>query len=281
MKESVWALMGGRQVVAAPHAVVGIVNATPDSFYDGGRWDTPEKAVAHGCRLAAEGAAMLDVGGESTRPFAQPVPLEEELRRVVPVVAGLVAACPEVPVAVDTTKAAVAQAALEAGAVAVNDVSAMEADPALAEVLAHYQPGYVLMHAQGTPQTMQLAPHYTDVVAEVLAFFEAKLAAMTRFLPEDHIVLDLGIGFGKTLEHNLALLRAIPRFTALGRPLYIGISHKSLWQGLLGRGIGERGAATVAATAILGGMGIAFHRVHEVREAHDALAVVQALQGWT
>lgn len=279
MKQAVWVLGGGRQLVAEPFAVVGIVNATPDSFYDGGRHADAAAAVAHGLRLAEEGAAMLDVGGESTRPFAEPVAQDEELHRVVPVVAGLVAARPQVPVAVDTVKAAVAQAALEAGAVAVNDVSALRADPALAEVLAQYRPGYVLMHAQGTPRTMQVDPRYTDVVAEVLAFFEAKLAELTRFLPEDRIVLDPGIGFGKTLEHNLALLRAIPRLAALGRPLYIGISHKSLWQGLLGRAVGERLAATVAATALLGTMGVAFHRVHEARQASDALAVARALMG--
>jgi len=276
---SVWVLRGGWRLPARPFAVVGIVNVTPDSFYDGGRhWGT-EAAVSHGLTLAGQGAAMLDVGGESTRPFADPVPVHEELSRVVPVVRALAAAAPEIPVAVDTVKAEVARQALEAGAVAINDVSAMGMDPALADILAQYQPGYVLMHAQGTPQTMQVAPHYEDVVEEVLRFFEAKLAVLTRFLPEDRIVLDPGIGFGKTLEHNLALLRAVDRFAALGRPLYIGISHKSLWKGLLGREVGERLPATIAATAVLGLRGIAFHRVHDVGPCRDALMVAAALGG--
>lgn len=279
MTSSVWVLRGGWRLHAQPFAVVGIVNATPDSFYDGGKHADTEAAVAHGLALAAQGADMLDVGGESTRPFADPVPVDEELTRVVPVVRALAAAAPEIPVAVDTVKAEVARQALDAGAVAVNDVSAMGVDPALADVLAQYQPGYVLMHAQGTPRTMQVAPHYEDVVEEVLRFFEAKLAVLTRFLPEDRIVLDPGIGFGKTLEHNLALLRAVDRFAALGRPLYIGISHKSLWKGLLGREVGERLPATIAATAVLGLRGIAFHRVHDVGPCRDALMVAAALGG--
>lgn len=279
MVSSVWVLRGGWRLQAQPFAVVGIVNATPDSFYDGGRHSDAEAAVAHGVALAAQGAAMLDVGGESTRPFAEPVPVEEELSRVVPVVRALVAATPQIPVAVDTVKAEVARQALDAGAVAINDVSAMSMDPALADVLAQYRPGYVLMHAQGTPRTMQVAPHYDDVVGEILRFFEEKLAVLTRFLPEDHIVLDPGIGFGKTLEHNLDLLRATDRLAALGRPLYIGISHKSLWKGLLGREVGERLPATVAATAVLGLRGVAFHRVHDVGACRDALMVAAALGG--
>jgi len=272
-----WVLKDGWRLEPRPCGIVGIVNVTPDSFYDGGRYCGVQEATSHGMRLAQEGAHMLDVGGESSRPFADPVPVDEELRRVVPVVAALVSSCPQVPVAVDTVKAEVARQALEAGAVAVNDISALEADPALADVLAQFRPGYVLMHAQGTPQTMQVAPHYEDVVGDVLYFFEKKLGQLTRFLPEDRIVLDVGIGFGKTLAHNLALLRAMDRFAALGRPLYVGVSNKSLWHGLLGRAVEERLPATVAATAILCLRGVAYHRVHEVAAAWDAVRVAQTL----
>lgn len=281
-----WTIAGGRVLGPAPFLLAGIINATPDSFYDGGRHLTPAAAVSRGRALALEGAHILDVGGESTRPGAAEVPLEEELRRVVPVVRelaampgrhmdGLAGGFPVV--AVDTYKAGVAAAALEAGALIVNDVSACRFDPALLEVVAQLKPGYVLMHSQGEPRTMQRDPRYGDVVDDICAFFEERLRALVRAgLPEDRVVLDPGIGFGKRLEHNLAILRGIERFGKLGRPLYMGLSNKSLWGTLLGLGPQERGLATAVATALLVARGVLVHRVHEAAPARQAALVAAA-----
>jgi dihydropteroate synthase len=211
-------LAGERTLSCRAPLVAGIVNVTPDSFSDGGRHPDTASAVAHGRRLVAEGAAMLDVGGESTRPGAPPVSLEEECRRTVPVVCELAAAFPDIPVSIDTSKAGCAQAALEAGAVVVNDISACAFDPELLDVLVARQPGYVLMHSQGRPETMQHDPRYDDVVTEILAFFEDRLAWLVRSgLSEDRVVLDPGIGFGKRPEHQPAILRHLDRFLTLGR----------------------------------------------------------------
>ncbi|HWQ10339.1 MAG TPA: dihydropteroate synthase, partial [Holophaga sp.] len=201
---TLWRLAGGRSLACEIDRIIGIVNVTPDSFYDGGRHADTAAAVAHGRKLAAEGVDMLDVGGESTRPGAAPVSPEAEIARVVPVIAALAAALPDIPVSVDTYRAGCAQAAVAAGAAVINDVSACAFDPALLEVVADLKPGYVLMHSLGRPETMQQDPRYGDVVEEILAFFEGKLAMLTRAgLPEDRVVLDPGIGFGKRLEHNL------------------------------------------------------------------------------
>ncbi|MGE4553568.1 MAG: dihydropteroate synthase [Desulfovibrionaceae bacterium] len=281
MRDVQWTVRGGRVLGPAPFFIAGIVNVTPDSFYDGGRHADTASAVAHGLELARQGADLLDVGGESTRPYADPVPEAEEIRRVAPVLRGLAQALgPDGPVlCVDTVKPGAARAALEAGAAVVNDVSAL-ADPALLDLLAEFRPGYVLMHTQGTPADMQDAPRYADPVAEVLAFFERGLARLTAAgLPEDRVVLDPGIGFGKRLEHNLALLRGVERFMALGRPVYVGLSNKSLFAGLLDLGPDERHNATQAATAVLAMRGVAVHRVHEVEPTRQTLAVVRALSG--
>ncbi|WP_449243132.1 dihydropteroate synthase [Desulfovibrio sp.] len=287
MRDNTWIIKGGKVLGPAPFFVAGIVNVTPDSFHDGGRWLDAGAAIGHGRELAAQGAHILDVGGESTRPGAADVSEEEELRRVLPVIAEL-ARLPRAPLSgcggeypvlsVDTFKARVAAGALAAGADIVNDISACRFDEGLADVLAQEKPGYVLMHAQGRPRDMQRAPSYDDVVEEVLAFFEERLQYLcARGLPEDRIVLDPGIGFGKTLEHNLRLLREIGRFESLGRPLYVGLSNKSMFQALLGLENGRRGTATQAATAILATKGVAVHRVHDVAETVRTLSLAAAM----
>ena len=282
-----WHVSGGRVLGPAPFLVAGIVNVTPDSFFDGGLFLDPQAAVARGRELVLSGAHILDVGGESTRPGAAPVTEADELARVVPVIAAL-ASLPAVEqdgqpgespaLSVDTYKARVAEAALNAGASIVNDISACRFDPGLLDVLARHKPGYVLMHSLGRPGTMQQAPRYDDVVGEILAFFEERLTALTKAgLPEANIVLDPGIGFGKLLEHNLAILRGLERFGTLGRPLFVGLSNKSLWGQLLGLAPGQRQTATAVATALLVARGVLAHRVHEVAGAHQAGVIATAM----
>ena len=273
-----WDLCRGRTLGPAPFFVVGILNVTPDSFYDGGQAADPAAAVAKGLALLDEGADILDIGGESTRPFSEPVSGDMELARVLPVVQGILAARPDAVLSVDTTKASVARACLEAGALILNDVSAMEADPELLQVVRDFHPGYVLMHSLGRPITMQIAPRYDDVMAEIMRFFATKLELLVRSgVPESRIVLDPGIGFGKTVEHNLEILKNICKLFELGRPVYMALSNKSLWGELLGRQGRERNAATLAATVALHERGVRIHRVHEVREIRDGLAVAHML----
>lgn len=275
---AVWRLGRGMRLTCDASRIAGIVNVTPDSFYDGGRHADAAAAVAHGLSLAEGGADMLDVGGESTRPGAAPVSLEEELRRVVPVVAGLVAARPDIPVAVDTYKAGCAAAALDAGAVAVNDVSACAFDPGLRDVVAQYKPGYVLMHSQGRPATMQDDPRYGDVVEDILAFFEERMALLVRAgLPEEHIVLDPGVGFGKSTEHNLDILRRLDRFTSLGRPLYLGISNKSVFGAVLALPVEKRNLATAVLSVLCTARGARIHRVHDAAGVAAALRLAAAV----
>ena len=274
-----WDVCRGRTLGPAPFFVVGILNATPDSFYDGGALTGTDALVARGLALLDQGADILDIGGESTRPFAEAVPADVELERVLPVVRGVLGARPDAVVSVDTTKSAVARACLEAGALIVNDVSAAGADPELLDVIAQCKPGYVLMHSQGDPGAMQVDPRYDDVVDEIRRFFAARLETLVRAgVPETNVVLDPGIGFGKTLRHNLEILKNIERFFEFGRPVFMGLSNKSLWKGLLGRDGRERNAATLAATVALYGRGVRIHRVHEVREARDGLIVAQTLE---
>ncbi len=273
-----WKIARGGSITPAPFSVMGIVNVTPDSFFDGGKYAYTENAVAHARELIAQGADILDIGGESTRPFSDPVSASEELERVLPVVEAAAAFKKSVPVSVDTRRAAVAARVLDSGAAIINDVSGCLFDPELADVVAEYKPGYVLMHSQGTPETMQVAPQYADVVAEVLEFFEERMHFLTRAgLPEENIVLDPGIGFGKDLEHNLALLRDIERFNSFGRPLLVGFSNKGLWDGLLGLEKDQRQNATQAGTAVMAAKGVAFHRVHAVDLTVQTLGVVRAL----
>lgn len=273
-----WEVRRGRTLGPAPFFVAGILNVTPDSFYDGGLAADVDAAVTRGIDLLDQGADILDIGGESTRPFSRPVPADVELGRVLPVVRGILAARPEAVLSVDTTKACVARACLEAGALIVNDVSALEADPDLLGVVAEFSPGYVLMHSLGRPQTMQIEPRYDNVVDEIRRFFAARLELLVRSgVPESRIVLDPGIGFGKTVEHNLEILKNICKLFEFGRPVYMALSNKSLWKGLLGRDGRERNAATLAATVLLYERGVCIHRVHEVREIRDGLTVARML----
>jgi len=258
--------------------VMGVVNVTPDSFSDGGRYLDPAAAVAHGAGLVAEGAAILDVGGESTRPGAEPVGLEEELRRVIPVVEGLAERVPGTAISIDTTKAEVARRAVEAGAAVVNDVSALRADPELVGVVAGAGVACCLMHMLGEPRTMQDDPRYEDVVSEVKAFLEERLEfAVGHGVDEQAVWLDPGIGFGKTAEHNLQLLARLDEIVALGRPVVVGTSRKSFLGRLAGgREPGRRLPGTIATNVMALERGASVFRVHDVAEVVDALAVAGA-----
>jgi dihydropteroate synthase len=256
---------------------MGVVNVTPDSFSDGGAFEDPVAAVLHGRRLASEGADILDVGGESTRPGADAVPVEEELRRVVPVVEGLAGLGLPAQISIDTTKLAVAAAAVDAGASYVNDVTAFRGDPALAGLVADRGLDCCLMHMLGEPRTMQVDPRYDDVVSEVKAFLEERMAfAVAAGVAEDRIQLDPGIGFGKTIEHNLELLRRIDEIVALGRPVVVGTSRKSFIGKITGRDVTERVYGTVATCVLALERGARVFRVHDVAAAADALAVTAA-----
>jgi dihydropteroate synthase len=257
---------------------MGIVNVTPDSFSDGGLFLDADAAVEHGRRLAAEGAAILDIGGESTRPGADPVPEDEERRRVLPVVERLSADGVDARLSIDTTKASVARAALDAGATLVNDVSAFRFDPELAGVVAGSGAGCCLMHMLGEPRTMQQDPRYDDVVSDVKAFLEERLAfAVSEGVDEERVWLDPGIGFGKTVEHNLELLRRLDEIVAIGRPVVVGTSRKSFLGKLAGgRDEGERLPGTIATNVVALERGAAVFRVHDVAQNADALAVAAA-----
>lgn len=258
---------------------MGIVNVTPDSFSDGGAYLDREAAVRHALALEAEGAAILDIGGESMRPGAEPVEEAEELRRVVPVVEALAAAGTGAQISVDTVKLAVAQAAVDAGATYVNDVTAFRHDPEIAGLVADRGLDCCLMHMLGEPRTMQRDPRYDDVVSDVKAFLEERLAfAVREGIPEERIHLDPGIGisFGKTVEHNLELLRRLDELVAIGRPVLVGVSRKSFLGHLTGRDVAERGAATLAANLVAFARGATVFRVHEVAPLHDALRVAAA-----
>jgi dihydropteroate synthase len=264
-------------------SVMGVVNVTPDSFSDGGRFLDPDKAVAHGLRLAVEGAAILDIGGESTRPGAPEVSAEEELRRVLPVIEGLAGAA-SAQVSIDTSKAGVAEAALKAGASMVNDVTALRGDVDMAAVIADAGADCCLMHMLGNPRTMQLDPRYDDVVAEVRAFLEERMeVAIDAGIAAERIFLDPGIGFGKTVEHNLELLRRVDELVAVGRPVVIGSSRKSFLGKLTGREEpGERIAGTVATCVLAYERGAQVFRVHDVAPVVDALKVAAAtVAPWT
>jgi dihydropteroate synthase len=254
-------------------SVMGVLNVTPDSFSDGGVHLDPDVAAAAARRMVEEGAALVDVGGESTRPGSDGVAADEELRRVVPVLDRLGG---EVPVSIDTSKATVGRAALERGAILVNDVTALRADPELAGIVAESGAYLCLMHMQGEPRTMQAAPRYADVVSEVAAFLERRLAfAVAQGIAEERVCLDPGIGFGKTVEHNLELVRRLDVLLALGRPVVIGFSRKSSLRKLTGSDdlLGASVAAAVAAFE----HGATILRVHDVRPTVDALTVAGAI----
>jgi dihydropteroate synthase len=269
------------QLPAGP-VVMGVINVTPDSFSDGGLYLDVDAAVEHGRELAAEGAAILDVGGESTRPGAAEVPEAEELERVVPVIERLAQASgPHAAViSIDTRKAAVAERALQAGARIVNDVSAFRHAPEIAGMVASAGAHCCLMHMLGEPRTMQQDPRYDDVVSDVKAFLEERLAfAVGEGIPEDHVWLDPGIGFGKTVDHNLELLRRLDEIVAIGRPVVIGTSRKSFLGKLTGREPGDRVAGTIATNVVAYERGASIFRVHDVAQVVDALKVAAATVG--
>ena len=258
--------------------LMGVVNVTPDSFSDGGLYLEPEAAIAHGSELADEGADILDVGGESTRPGAAEVGAEEELRRTEPVVADLAALGHTL--SIDTSKRAVAEAALDAGAMIVNDVTAMRADPEIGALCADRGAGLVLMHMQGTPRTMQEAPAYDDVVDEVRAFLAERIeAAVAAGVAEERIWVDPGIGFGKALSHNLELLRRLGELRELGRPIVVGTSRKSFIGKVDGSGAEDRIGGTIASSVLAVAEGADVLRVHDVAEAAQATKVAAAILG--
>jgi len=258
--------------------IMGVINVTPDSFSDGGEFFDAEVAVAHGRRLAADGAHILDVGGESTRPGAEPVDAQEELRRVLPVIEGLAGG--EAEISIDTTKVEVARRAVDAGAAIVNDVSAFRFEPALAGLVADSGSDCCLMHMLGEPRTMQADPRYDDVVSDVKAFLEERIAfAVGEGVSEERIWVDPGIGFGKTVEHNLELLRRLDEIVALGRPVVVGTSRKSFLGKLTGAGEKDRLPGTIATNVLALERGARILRVHDVAEVADALTVAAATLG--
>jgi dihydropteroate synthase len=260
-----------------PALVMGIVNVTPDSFSDGGRFFDPGQAVAHALELAAQGAEILDLGGESTRPGAEPVGEAEELRRVIPVIERL-AARVKIPLSIDTAKPAVARAALQAGVSIVNDVAAYREADAMWKVVAEFRAGYICMHAQGAPQTMQVNPVYADVVREVGGFFSGRLERLQASGVEaGQVVLDVGIGFGKTAGHNLQLLAALRSFTKWQRPLLLGVSRKSFIGRLLGADVAARLPASLACAVLAVASGVQIIRTHDVAETVQAVRMAEAV----
>jgi dihydropteroate synthase len=261
-----------------PAVVMGIVNVTPDSFSDGGKFLDAGAAVDHALKLVAEGAEILDVGGESSRPGAEPVNEAEELRRVIPVIEKLVPQV-KVPVSIDTAKPAVARAALAAGASIVNDVAAAQGNKQMWRIVSDFQAGYIVMHSQGTPLTMQQAPVYKDVVREVGEFFSGQLVELfNEGVAVEQVALDAGIGFGKSLEHNLQLLAGLRTFTKWQRPLVLGVSRKSFIQKLLGADVENRLPASLACTVLaLAGGGMHIVRTHDVAETAQAVRMSEAV----
>jgi len=269
---------GGVLDTAARPLVMGILNVTPDSFSDGGRFLSPDAAVAHASTMCEQGADLLDVGGESTRPGSEPVPVEEELRRVVPVIREL-AARTDVPISIDTQKAAVARAALDAGAAIINDVSALRSDPDVAAVAAERGAPVVLMHMQGTPKNMQTNPSYGDVVADVTEWLRQRIDyAVSRGVSQNELLVDPGFGFGKRLGHNLELLRRLPELHALGLPVLVGTSRKSMLGRILNAPEGERLHGTMATVACAVLCGCNMVRVHDVSPALQTVKVCEAIR---
>lgn len=274
----VWQCRTHRFEIGPRPLVMGIVNVTPDSFSDGGRYLDPAAAVEHGLKLASEGADILDVGGESTRPGSEPVPAEEEIRRVLPVVRELAKRTP-VPISVDTMKAAVARACLDAGAIIVNDVAGLRGDPDMPAACAAAGAGVVVMHMQGTPATMQADPRYDDVVREVGDFFAERLRTLADAgIPPERVALDPGIGFGKTMAHNLTLLANLREYQRFARPVVLGVSRKGVIGTLVGRDRMERmpGSLAVACFAVAANSAQVV-RVHDVAAHRDAVVLWEAI----
>ncbi|GIX03765.1 MAG: dihydropteroate synthase [Planctomycetaceae bacterium] len=272
-----WKIRGRDLDLLETPKIMGILNVTPDSFSDGGCWFSRERALDHAEQLVSEGADILDVGGESTRPGAAPVPLDEELRRVIPVIEQ-VAVRFNIPISVDTYKAEVAKQALQAGAHIVNDISGLRFDPNMVAVCAEFHAGVVCMHIQGTPQTMQQAPMYDDVVRDICAYFrERESFLIDNGVTREQIVWDPGIGFGKTAAHNLELLTHTEQLLQLGRPILIGHSRKRFLKHLLRREVDERLYGTLGISLALAHRGIHILRVHDVRATRDALIAYRAI----
>ncbi len=273
-----WKVKGGGVIGPAPFLIAGILNVTPDSFYDGGKYDEHSRALDHATAMLKQGADIIDAGGESTRPFSEPVNAQTELARVLPVISDVLLRHPDARVSVDTYKASVASACLEAGASIVNDVSACRFDPGLMDVIVQYKPGYVLMHSSSRPQDMQKNPIYSDVVDQIKFFFQERLNALTAAgMNMSRIVLDPGIGFGKTLEHNLEILKRVNEFLSFGLPLYLGVSNKSLWGTLSGLKMEERGTSTQVAVALTALKGVGIHRVHDVPATVNTLKILRKI----
>jgi dihydropteroate synthase len=261
--------------------VMGVLNVTPDSFSDGGQFVDEEAAFRHAVRMAEEGAAILDIGGESSRPGSEPVALEEEIRRVIPIMKRIRAAFPELLLSIDTYKAETARQALEAGADIINDISALRADPRMIDVLKGSDAGVILMHMRGTPKTMQIEPRYEDVVREVLEFLRHRRDDLVRSgIDSGRIAIDPGYGFGKRVQHNAELVRQIGQFTELGQPIVVGISRKSMIAHLLGDPklrSEDRMWPTVALTSLLREKGARIFRVHDVRPNLESLRMTEAI----
>jgi dihydropteroate synthase len=257
--------------------VMGIVNVTPDSFSDGGQFYSVDRAVEHALQLAAEGADFLDIGGESTRPRATPVTVDEELKRVLPVIEKL-KGLTETPISIDTQKPSVAREALLAGASIVNDVAANRAEPEMWETVAEFRAGYVLMHMQGTPETMQSTPQYKNVVREVRDFFSERLAQVRRSgVSPEYVLLDVGIGFGKTADHNLELLGGLEHFKLYQRPMLLGVSRKSFIAKVAGGEVQERLGGSLACAAWAVQQGVNMIRTHDVAATLQAVRMIEAI----
>jgi dihydropteroate synthase len=278
MRERIWSI-GDRVFDVSRHGLImGVLNVTPDSFSDGGEFFTSDKAIEQGLRMAADGADIIDVGGESTRPGSEPLEADEELRRVIAVIENLRAKI-DVPISIDTSKAAVARAAIEVGASIVNDVTGGRGDERMLPVVAETKSALIVMHMQGTPRTMQVRPRYTDVVEEISEFFRQQYArAIGLNIDPMAIAFDPGIGFGKTVGHNLELLGRLEQLRAHDRPLVVGVSRKSFLGKLIGsREISDRLTPGIALTSLLRGRGADVFRVHDVKENIHALRVTEAI----
>jgi dihydropteroate synthase len=275
-----WRLRTRTLHFGAVPCIMGIVNVTPDSFSDGGHYFTPNTAIEHALRLEDEGADILDFGGESTRPYSQPVSIDDELRRIVPVLEALIGRI-SVPISIDTSKAEVARAAVGLGAEIINDVSGLEHDPEMVDVAVKSQVGVCAMHMRGTPQTMQNDPIYADVVSEIHDYLAARDTALLQAgIAPERVCLDPGIGFGKTHEHNLELIRSSHKFLGLDRPILVGHSRKGFIGKLIGNKEADRAAGTLGVTLVLARLGIQIVRVHDVQATRHALATFQACGGF-
>jgi dihydropteroate synthase len=257
--------------------VMGILNVTPDSFSDGGRYFDNEMAVARALEIQEEGADILDIGGESSRPGASPITLEDEFARVIPVLEAIIPRI-SIPVSIDTTKAEVAERALELGASIVNDISALRFDRSMAEVVSSYNCSVIIMHMAGKPQTMQQAPHYDNVVDDILEFFQERISyAVAHNISRNKIIIDPGIGFGKLLEHNISILREVKRFHETGCPILVGVSRKKMIEALTGAPVNERDWGTAALTTWCVCQGVEIHRVHNVKAMRQVCTTASAI----